>query len=554
MSTYAHLPHLVPALLLLSTAACLAEVVSLEMPMRDGATLRTTVFTPGPGSYPVVLTRGYYAWNADNANAARFNEAGYVFVSQQCRGRGGAEGGRFLPDDEDGYDCLEWIARQPWCDGHVAMWGGSYYGMTCWRAAVAQPPALKAIIPGFMDPDVWRAGYRSNGAIHLKMTTQTDRAIPGGREYSLDEWQRMLRFLPLIDMDREFLGREDPLWNDYISHSSYDDYWRALAVREGEGYARVRIPVYLMAGFRDYYAGVTFDAFRALRQVGATPEIRVKVGDIGHSGTPDLVETIRWLDYLFKGQDTGIKDEPRVKVQVRGGGWRLADDWPIPGTVFTPLYLSSNDGGRVGELLDQPPGDELPTSYLYDPNDPCPTLGANGSHGAVPGLIEVGPVDQRPNEARDDVLVYTSAPLDRPLEVVGPVEATLYAASSAPDTDFTVKLIDVQPDGTALNVTEGIMRTRFRRSVWEEPELVEPGRVYEYRIELLPAAIVFGEGHRIRVHLSSSNWPLWDRNQNTGNPIGMDAEVRTAEQMIYHDQTHPSHIMLPILPTPEVTQ
>jgi len=553
MSACIDLSALLPVALLLSAVACSAEFTSLDMPMRDGTGLRTTVFTPGEGSHPVVLTRGYYAWNADNPHAARFNEADYAFVSQQCRDGGGAAGDRFLPDDQDGYDCVEWIAQQPWCDGQVAMWGGSYYGMTCWRAAVAQPPSLEAIIPGFMDPDVWKAGYRSDGAIHLKMTTQTDRAIPRG-EYSLDEWKRMLMFLPLIDMDREFLGHEDPLWNDYISHSSYDDYWRRIAVREGEGYARVRIPVYLMAGFRDYYAGVAFDAFQALRQVNATPEIRVKVGDMGHSGAPDIVETVRWLDWLLKGQDTGIADEPRVKVQVRGGGWRSADDWPIPDTQFTPLYLSSSDGARIGDLLAAPPGDEPPTTYVYDPEDPCPTLGANGSHFPVPGLIEIGPVDQRPNEGRQDVLVYTGPPLDAPVEVVGPIEVTLHAASSAPDTDFTVKLIDVQPDGAALNVTEGIMRTRFRKSIWEEPELIEPGEVYEYRIELLPAAVVFGAGHRIRVHVSSSNWPLWDRNQNTGNPIGMDAEVRTAEQTIYHDRAHPSCIVLPILPASEAGQ
>jgi putative CocE/NonD family hydrolase len=526
----------------------------VAVPMRDGVELPTRIWKPGNGSYPVVLSRGYGIGGLGEAVAKRFIEAGYAYVGQQCRGKGGAEGDRFLPDDKDGYDCVEWIAAQPWCDGNVAMWGGSYYGMTCWRAAVAQPPSLKAIIPGFMDPDVWKAGYRSDGAIHLKMTTQTERAIPGGKQYSLDEWRRMLMFLPLVDMDREFLGHEDPLWNDYISHSSYDAYWKQFAMREGEGYARVRIPVYLMAGFRDYYAGVTFDAYRALRQVGATPEIRVKVDDIGHSGAPDINETVRWLDYVLKGKDNGMAAEPKVRVQVRNGGRRAGDDWPIPGTAFTPLYLSSKDGGRVGELVEQAPGDEPPTKYIYDPTDPCPTLGANGSHFPVPGLIEVGPVDQRPNEARQDMLVYTTPPLERAAEVVGPVEAVLHAASSARDTDFTVKLIDVQPDSTALNVTEGIMRTRFRESIWEQPQLIEPGRVYEYRVELLPVAIVFGKGHRIRIHVSSSNWPLWDRNQNTGNPIGMDAEVRTAKQTIYHDAERPSQIVLPLVPTAEANR
>jgi len=245
------------------------------------------------------------------------------------------------------------------------------------------------------------------------MTGQSERAIPRSGDYSLEEWKRMLMFLPLIDMDREFLGREDPLWNDYISHSSYDDYWKALAMREDGRYDRVRIPTYIMAGFRDYYAGAAFDSYNALRAVGATPEVRVQVADIGHSGRPDIEETIRWLDYVLKGEDTGIADEPTVKVEVRGNGWRWGTQWPLAETEFTRYYFSSPGGARIGHLTRRPPGDEPPTRYRYDPGDPVPTLGANGSHQPVPGLIEVGPVDQRPNESRDDVLVYTTPPSPR---------------------------------------------------------------------------------------------------------------------------------------------
>ena len=519
-----------------------------QVPMRDGTALPTTVWRPSGAPCPAVLSRGYGSGGLGEKAAKRFVDAGYAYVGQQCRGKGGAEGDRFFPDDKDGYDCIDWISRRPWCNGQVAMWGGSYYGMTCWRAAIAEHPSLKAIIPGFMDADMWKYGYRSYGAIHLKMTTQTERAIPGGKTYSLDEWRRMLMFLPLIDMDREFLGHENELWNDYISHSSYDEYWKALAMRQEGRYQRVRIPVYIMAGFRDYYAGAAFESYAALRQVGATGEVRVRVSDTGHSGAPDIHETIRWLDHVLRGKPTGIEDEPRVKVQVRGAGWRGGDDWPLPGTRFTPYYLSSPDGLRSGELVPHRPEAEPPTTYRYDPMDPCPTLGANGSHFPVPGLIEIGPVDQRPNEGRQDVLIYTTAPLEQDLEVAGPIVVKLYASSSAPDTDFTAKLIDVQPDGRALNVTEGIVRARFRKSVWEPPQPIEPGKVYEYDIELLPMAVRFAGGHRMRLHLSSSNWPLWDRNQNTGNPIGMDAEVQVARQTIYHGGSRASHIMLPVVP------
>ncbi|MHC4579850.1 MAG: CocE/NonD family hydrolase [Planctomycetota bacterium] len=517
------------------------------VPMSDGTELPTKIWKPRSGSYPAVLTRGYRAGGLGRRHAGRFTDAGYIFVDQQCRGNGGSDGGRFFPDDRDGYDCIEWISKQPWCDGKIAMWGGSYWGITQWRAAVAQHPNLKAIVPGFTDASYWKNGYRSHGAIHLKMTTQSNRAIPSRRKYSLEQWKQMLMYLPLIDMDRAFLGREDGLWNDYISHSCYDDYWKALSMREGNQYGKVKIPVYIMAGFRDYYSGAAFESYSALKAVSEVDEIRVRVADIGHSGAPDVVETIRWLDHVLKGVDTGIAEEPPIKLQVRGGKWRLEHQWPLEETRFTKFYFRGPNGSKRGMLSTTAPGDESPTRYVYDPNDPVLTLGANGSHESIPGLIEVGPVDQRRNEKRQDVLVYTSASLTTDMEVIGPVEVKLYAASSATDTDFTAKLIDVYPDGTALNITEGIVRTRFRQSIWEAPSLTTPGRVYEYRIELLPVAVVFAKGHCIRVHLSSSSWPLWDRNQNTGKPIGMDMDMQIAEQTIYHDQAHPSHIILPII-------
>jgi putative CocE/NonD family hydrolase len=225
----------------------------------------------------------------------------------------------------------------------------------------------------------------------------------------------------------------------------------------------------------------------------------------------------------------------------------MEDQWPLAGTKFADYYLSSPDGSRLGLLGKRPSAKEQPTRYSYNPADPVPTLGANGSHFPVPGLILVGPTDQRPNENRQDVLVYTTPPLAEDTEAIGPVEAHLYAASSARDTDFTIKLIDVYPDGRALNVTEGIVRARFRNSIWDAPSLIEPGRIYEYKIELLPIAIVFKKGHRIRIHVSSSSWPLWDRNQNTGNPLGMDTEMIVARQTIYHDTEHRSRIILPTI-------
>lgn len=516
-----------------------------DVPMRDGAKLRTTIWLPGTGAYPAVLTRGYKP-DGLGGFASFWTKNGYAFVSQQCRGEGGDDGSRFFPDDKDGYDCIQWIASQPWCNGKVAMWGGSYWGATQWRAAVAQPPALKAIVPACIDAELWKTAYRRNGAIHLKMTSQ-GRVTTGN--YSLDEWKRVLSYLPLIDLDRHVRSAENKLWRDYVTHSSFDDYWKPIGMRDGNKWSRINIPVYCVSGWRDYYAGSALENYHALKAAGHASDARVRIGDHGHTGAPDLADSLRFLDWHLKGAATAIQEEPPIKIEVRHGSWTFADRWPLAGTRFTKVHLTSPEGSRFGSLAVEPPAGESPSRYVYDPRDPVLTLGANGSHiyPEVPGLITDDPVDQRPNEGRADVLVHTGEPLAQDVTVIGPVEARLYAATSAKDTDFVVRLIDVYPDGRALNVTEGIVRARYRNSIWEEPSLVAPGQTCEYRIELLPAAIVFKKGHRIRLHVSSSCWPLWDRNQNTGNPIGMDAEVEVAQQTIYHDRKHPSHVLLPVV-------
>lgn len=512
--------------------------------MRDGVLLETNVWTPGPGKYPAVLSRGYSS-NGPGGQEA-FNNAGYAFVAQLTRGNGGEDGSRFFPDDLDGYDTIEWIVQQPWSNGEVAMWGGSYWGITQWRAALAGHPALKAIIPGYTNPELWKCGYWCTGALHLKMTTQ-GRALPD--QGSLDDWKNALLYLPLIDMDLHFTGSENILWNDYITHSSYDDYWKELGMLDGNKYQQIHIPVYNVAGWRDYYAGGVFEAYNELKKLGYTDEIRASVYDGGHSGQPDITESIKWLDWVIKGIDNDIKNQPPIRIAVRHGEMKFAYEWPLPETEFTDFYLSSPDGSRLGHLSTTPPGNETSTNYIYNPADPVLTLGANGSHvyPEVPGLIVDESVDQRPNESRQDVLVFTSSTLEEDTEIIGPITAKLYAASSARDTDFTIRLIDVYPDGQALNVTEGIVRARFRNSIFSSPSLITPRQIYEYDIELLPIAIVLKKGHKIRVHVSSSNWPLFDRNQNTGNPIGLDAQIEIAEQTIYHDSAHPSHIKLPII-------
>ncbi len=532
-------------------------------PMRDGVRLHTRIWKPdGEGKFPVVFTRAYRPGFGDDWE--RFTAAGYVYVGQSTRGHGESEGemgvhNRFFDDAEDGYDALTWIAEQPWCDGNIAMYGKSYWGMTQWLVAPLQHPNLKAIVPQNMNPDPWERAYRDHGALQLAHTAR--RIYDAGDKGKVEAfgWENWHRHLPLIDLDTVAGTEPNKLWRDYVSHSTYDEFWKAIGTQDRVH--RVRIPVYIMGGWYDNYPGATFRYFGKLREVGATNEIRVVVNPCDHGNNvvperdfgPDAHKdevglAIRWLDYVIKGIDNGVREEPPIRIFVMGiNTWRFECEWPLSRTKYTNYYLHA-DGSRDGWLSTEQPGDEPATEYVYDPEDPVPTLGGNHSSPQVPDMMRVGTVDQRPNESRKDVLVFTSAPLEEETEVTGPVVMKLYASSTARDTDFIARLIDVYADGTAYNLTEGIIRARFRESIWEAPRLLELGKVYEYTIDLLPTSNVFLKGHCIRVHITSSNFPLWDRNPNTGNEQGMDAELQVAEQAVYHDRNYPSHIVLPIIP------
>ncbi len=384
-------------------------------------------------------------------------------------------------------------------------------------------------------------------------------------------WMKYFRHLPLITLDKVVgeasnFGASD-LWKDYVTYSTHDDYWKRISIRAdgGDGkYSKITVPVYLMGSWYDYYPGEALNSFQKLREAGAADEIRIVINPSDHlnrvagdmtfednAGKNEIALAVRWLDYVINGIENGIKDEPPIKIFVMGiDEWRFENEWPLARTKFANYYFRSNNGARIGWLSTEPPGNEVPTTYTYDPDNSVPTLGGNHSFSDnnITHIIRAGALDQRPNESRNDVLVFTSAPLQKDTEVTGPIVIKLYAASSARDTDFTAKLIDVYPDGTAYNLTEGIIRARFRESIYDPPELLVPGKVYEYTLELLPTSNVFKRGHGIRVHLTSSNFPLWDRNPNTGNEQGMDTELQVAHQTIYHDRNYPSHIILPIIP------
>ncbi|HGG60452.1 MAG TPA: CocE/NonD family hydrolase, partial [Gammaproteobacteria bacterium] len=450
--------------------------------MRDGVRLETAIWLPrGDGPFPVVLTRGYRA--GFGRDARRFNAAGYAYVGQSARGHSGSEGEmkRFFPDAQDGYDTLTWISRQPWCNGDIAMYGKSFWAATQWLVAPLRHPHLKAIIPQNMNADIWQCGYRCNGALTLAMSAT-------GRAYSRDDigiiekmgWRRYFSHLPLVTLDQVAGASVDPasraLWRDYVEHDRFDDYWAAISIR-GDGkdgkYDRIDIPVLLMGGWYDYYAGAAFTSFDQLERrhpdvdhrivIDATSHLNTIVGDrdFGKSAVKDEVGiAIRWLDAVLRGQRNGVESEPLIQVFTMGenrwhGYWR----WPPKQARRQAWYLTP-----AGALRPDKPGTTTEARYRYDPADPAPTLGGNHSFidEAAKEVLRPGPVDQRQVSARPDVLLFRSQPLTRDLRVTGPVTATLHAATSAPDTDFIVRLIDILPNGTQYNLTEGILRARFR--------------------------------------------------------------------------------------------
>jgi putative CocE/NonD family hydrolase len=541
------------------------------VPMRDGIKLRTRIWKPvKEGSWPVVLERGY--WPGMDAHVASihglpdhtesFPSAGYVYVGQQTRGS--LEGGMFFPDAKDGYDCLDWISKQPWCNGAIAMYGRSFMGATQWLVAPERHPNLKAIVPQCIGSNCWGRGYWAHGALQLahvaRRIYRTETADYSDRIEEFGGWEKFYRHLPLITLDEVAVRKVNRLWKEYVSHSYYDYYWKAMRITDK--YDKIKIPVYVMGGWYDNYPGDAFDQFVGCRENGATDEIRIVINpsdhnnhvvgdrDFGEDAEKDeLALAIRWLDYVLKGTDNGVKAEPPIKIFVMGENvWHYENEWPLARTIFTKYYFHS-DGSKDGWLSTELPDDEPPSSYIYDPDDPVPTLGGNHSSPQDnPDIIRVGAVDQRPNENRDDVLLFTGPTLEEDTEVTGPITVKLYAASSAKDTDFIVRLIDVYPDSTAYNLTEGIIRARFRESIWEPPKPLVDGEIYEYSIELLPTSNVFKRGHRIRVHVTSSNFPLYNRNPNTGHEQGMSAELQVAHQTIFHDVERPSQILLPVIP------
>ena len=550
--------------------------------MRDGVTLYADIYRPvGDGTHPVIVSRTPYSterYPSAYSAAVYFSRRGYVYVYQDVRGRHESEGRwePFRDDIEDGYDTVEWAARQPWSDGKVGMDGGSYLGQVQWRAAQAAPPHLVAILPRVASTSIYHDWITVNGGWRLAFNfgwgpvRQESRIMQNTGPHTMEAGPEGIRYdnvvwhLPLNEM-QSLVGRNAQFYKDWLAHPDYDDYWRLLNVEEH--FDKISVPVHTMGGFFDIFAQGTLRGYVGVSKDGGTEEARKgshmvigpwehgvsrTVGEMDWGEAADIdtnALALRWFDYWLKGIDNGLRDEPPVKVFVMGRNeWRYEHEYPLAGTKYTPLYLHSGGGanGSRGDgrlSWEAPAADSPPDRYTYDPSNPVPSLGgANCCGVGTPS----GPRDQRPIEHRPDVLVYTTEILSEPIEVVGPLNLVLHASSSAVDTDFVAKLIDVYPDGRPVNVAEGILRARHRQG-FDRQVLMDPGEVYEMEIDMIGTANRFRKGHRIRVHVTSSHFPQFSRNLNNGQPYGASDSAVIAEQTVYHSADRPSHVLLPVV-------
>jgi putative CocE/NonD family hydrolase len=566
--------------------------------MRDGTILRSNVFTPNePGPFPVILQRLPY--NKDNALGGAYGKPEvyaarcYIVVEQDVRGQYKSDGVwyPFRNEANDGYDTIEWAAKLPKSNGKVGMYGFSYPGATQWLPATLKPPHLTAIIPAMTSSDYREGWTYENGALMHGFTSiwplnsianSAVRHLPDGvaldAEFNAAQgpqgsvWnEKWKNYLPLKDYPP--LHPDDPriapYFFDWLKHPSDDEYWQQWSIKRR--WSQIVVPALNFDGWYDIFVAGAVENFVGMRKQGGSQVARdgqrLVVGPYVHLGWnqkvgaidfgPEAVSPIQklqfaWFDYWLKGIQNGVDKEPKVRLFVMGANkWRTANDWPVEGTVFREYYLHSQGGantsGGNGALDTTKPSGSAgaqPDKYKYDPNNPVPSIGGRFQNATAPG-----PLDQRPLLNRPDVLVYTTASLAKDTEVTGPINVTLYAASSATDTDFTAKLDDVYPDGTSMLIAYGVQRARYRDSA-SNPTLLTPGKIYKYTIHVWPTSNLFKAGHQMRLEISSSNSPMWDRNPNTGHPFAQDAETKVADQTIYHDKDHPSMITLPIVESP----
>lgn len=578
------------------SACALTIEREVAVPVRDGTVLKADIFRPkSSGPLPAVLVRTPYGkrtLQVSSVDWVKAVEAGFAVVQQDVRGTGTSEGVfyPFLHEAQDGYDTVEWVASQPWCDGNVGMSGGSYFGATQLLAAVESPPHLRAIAPFATASEYYEGWTYQGGAFQLGFALQWVLGALAPEEARRREKAGQLGTVCANDLTREVGNLEDhyrhlPLlglsilrngkiaeyYFEWISHSSRDDYWTSVAINSR--YRQVRVPALHFGGWYDPFLKGTIENFVCLRKEAGSEEARSSQhlvigpwahGDLsgtfpehnfgGHASLEALdlnALQLRFFAKHLRRDDPNEEGDPPVRLFVMGENtWRDEEDWPPRGTRNVDWFLHSDGraGSVGGSLSRRAPRREQSDSYLYDPRDPVPTVGGPTSLPGFAVSANAGPRDQRGVERRPDVLVYTSSPLPEPMEVTGHLTVRLHASSSARDTDFVARLMDVYPDGRSVLLAEGIVRARFRDG-YESPDFIEPDTVYEYTIDLVATSNVFAPGHRVRVIITSSSFPRFDANANTGNAIGKDGpeDLRLALQTVFHDHEHPSRVSLPVV-------
>ena len=551
-------------------------VEDVTITMRDGVNLLMDIRLPeGDWPFPVILWRSPYDKKSITRGAAEmYVKAGFATVGQDCRGRYKSEGewDPFRYEARDGEDTVEWIGKQEWCNGKIGLAGGSYLGFT---QCINAPNGSKYLAT--MNPIVpWGNTYHDciywGGALRMHLTFYWGGIMQLGKlglpvPHYQDE--KLFETLPLQEWDK-CLGVEVPYLRDWVAHPTHDDYWRDHEV--GDKIENVQIPALYFGGWFDIFQNGVIDYWNAVRTRAKSEEARKRqylimgpwahgispgngvVGDLKFGSDSNInpgLLSLEWYKETLLGEDHGFSTRAPLRIFVMGANvWRDEYEWPLARTQYRNLYLGASEPANSafggGTLTWEKGGDALDTdTFVYDPTNPVPT------HGGALLSGEYGPREQFEIEERDDVLVYSTEILEETVEVTGPIRLVLYAASTAPDTDFTGKLIDVCPDQygdeVPYAITDGILRASFRESD-THPTPIEPGKVYRYEINLGATSNAFRPGHRIGIQVSSSNFPRFDRNPNTGHPFGSDDILVSATQTIHHSEVYASHLVLPVIP------
>lgn len=563
---------------------------NLMAPMRDGILLATDLFRNADQVVaPVLVMRlPYDKERSVTPDLIRMVQAGYHVVIQDTRGRFASQGDfqANFQEINDGADCYAWVAQQPWCDGRIGTLGSSYLGQVQWLAAPQMPDAVKALIVLIAPVDhyadvAYRGGVLNLGSMlfwcSMMALGEQGRRLAAGRATheamqnqlaAFGDLAQLYATLPLTAMTH--LQDLAPHFFDWLAHPAYDDYWQELDARN---FAQLDKPVLHIGGWYDIFLNGTLQGFIGMRDGAKSAQARRQqkliIGPWSHGtnwtasyheqefglhASGDAANLagvqLRWMERWVKGIANGIDQEPPVRIFVMGSNqWRDEMDWPLPDTRYTPYYLHSAGHANTlrgdGALLLDLPTSEPADTFIYNPHDPVPSI---GGANLTPFASSMGPRDQRSVELRDDVLVYTTPVMTQAVEVIGPITARIYVSSSTPDTDITCKLVDLHPDGRAMLLTDGILRLRYRHS-FERPTLLQPDEIVPITIDLWSTANVFLPGHCIRIEVSSSCFPKFARNSNTGGEIATENsdQYQTAINRIYHDAVHPSHLLLPII-------